>query len=317
MTSAVRRARSIHSGRLEYRFEVGIVRPNAAPPRLSAWKVFSFAGSDWIERDRKSTSMTIHRGGDTLVYRETHEQDGSLRRTAVLSQAGSVPERSENRRPVFAGSFWDDQQLEYVDRHRGRFRLATSAKVADIDCELCEVDVPPDEISRVAQLVHPQLKAGGILRVCVSQELGFAVPRVEICSHDGAEVVAYESTGWLELAGDVFFPRRIRKEIRALDGSIVYEQFEIVPELINQAIDEAEFVVEIPAGTHVRDERNAVQVRYELTSPSTSTRLIGEEPSSAAERNESFRRRVSIVAGVLLVALVCGLLGIRYLRVRR
>jgi hypothetical protein len=258
----------------------------------------------------------MHRGGYAFVYREIRK-DGIFERTVVMSVRRSVPQKNENRCPVFAGSFWNEEQLEYIEGHRSRFRPAAPRTVAGIDCEMCELDVPAKEIARVVQLSHPLLKSGGTLQVCVARRLGFGLPLVEVRAPDGTTVVTYESTNWRGLPGGISFPQRIRKEIRTLGGPTVYEQFDIVPELINQQIGEAEFEVEIPVGTHVRDERDpAHTTRFDLVTPSTSLELLEGQRSTSAGTSDSAVNRFWIVAAILLIVAMCSLLALRYRRRR-
>ncbi len=319
MTGAIRRAKSIRSGRLAYRFDSGAVGSNGISSRRLSSKVLTFSDSDWIERDVDRAATSIHRRAYTLHYNETRQPDGSVHRTAVISQPTSLQgQENENRPPWFAGSFWRAGQLEYVEQHRARFRLVMPSKVAGIPCEICELDVPASEMRRVVNIVHPRLAAGGTLRVHVAPQLGFALPLVEVLAPDDTEVVTYESKGFVEMPDKTHFPRQIRMEIQFPTGVTRYEQFTITADRINQPIPDSEFVMLIPAGTQVRDERDATQFRrFELMAPSTSSELAGEPQSSlTAEADHFVRNRVLAIAGAIVVAIFCCMIAVRYLRNR-
>ena len=322
MTGAIGRAKSIKSGRLEYRFEFGVVGSNVPPPRRLPTKMLSFAGSDWIERDCESAAASINFGGFFLQYDESRQSDGSLRRTAVLSQSGAFEDRDPiNRRPQFAGTFWHAQQLQYVEQHRARFRLAMPSNVDGVRCKVCELDVPAEDVAAAFQIHRPLLAAGGTLRVHIAPQLGFALPLVEVNSANGIKVATYKSNDFFKFPDDTYFPKQIRRELRAPNSETEYGQFSIVPELINQPIPESEFIVEIPAGTHVRDERDATQVRrFELANASTSSELVGlgagQRPPSMAEPTHSSPTKVLAIAGAAVIAVLCLLVAIRHLRTR-
>jgi hypothetical protein len=319
MTGAVRRAKSVKTGRLVYRFEFGVVGPNALPPKRLSPKMFSFAGTDWIERDRESAATSIFLSGGFLRYEEISQPDGNVGRTAVITRPGSLEDQDAiNHRPLFAGTFWNARQVEYVERHCARFRSAKPSDVAGVRCEVCELDVLPEDVAAAFPIHSPALAAGGTLRVHIAPQLGFALPLIEVESATGIKVASYQSKDFLRFSDDTYFPRQIRRELRAPNGETEYGQFAIVPELINQPIPESDFVVELPAGTHVRDERDATEVRrFELASASTSTELVGlapgQRPSSMAEPSS---KKVLAILGAVAIAIVCFLVAIRRLRAR-
>ena len=322
MTGAIHRAKSIKSGRLEYRFEFGVVGSNVLPPKRLPTKVFSFAGIDWIERDRESATASINLGGYFLQYDEIRQPDGSVSRTAVLSQSGAFEDRDPiNRRPRFAGTFWHAQQLRYVEQHRARFRLAMPSTVDGVRCEVCELDVPAEDVGPALQIHSPLLAAGGTLRVHIAPSLGFALPLIEVYSANGVKVATYNSKNFFKFLDGTYFPRQIRRELRAPISETEYGQFSIVPELINQPIPESEFIVEIPTGTRVRDERDATQVRrFELASASTSRELVGldvgQRPPSMAEATHLSPKQVLAIVAAAAIAIVYAVVAIRHLRTR-
>jgi hypothetical protein len=146
--------------------------------------------------------------------------------------------------------------------------------------------------------------AGGSLRLYVAPQLGFAMPQIEICAPNGRQVVAYTSRSWAELPNRVYFPRQIRKEVRLPDGSTLFEQIEIAPEMINQQIPQSTFVVSVPSGTNVRDERVAGSVRRFRTSMPTTSQQLAEPTNGVAQVRQG---RVPLPV-ILIVIIACGLL---------
>ena len=90
----------------------------------------------------------------------------------------------------------------------------------------------------------------------MATQLGFVLPLIEVQSPMGAKVASFRSRDLIVPDG-TYFPRKTRREVRTPDGDAEYGEFAIVPELINQTIPASDCVLTIPAGTRVRDERDA------------------------------------------------------------
>ena len=317
MQGAIRRAQAIRSGRLEYRFETGALGAKAPTPSRISRSLVSFVDSDWIVRRGDGSRVSLQRNGLDLQYEEIIQQDGRVNRSAILTHASPLPNwESEDRPPWFVGTFWHHRQLEYAREHRSEFRLAMPRQIDGIHCEVCELDVPLEELARVVLIVHPLLRAGGMLRLHIASQLGYAMPLIEITAPDGAKVVTYQSSGFLKLPDDIYFPRKSRTEMQLPTGVAWYQQFNITPEQINQRIPDSDFVIEIPPGTQVRDERDANRVRrFNTTVASTSAEFVGEvSPKLPEAKAKASRHWVLPLAGALVVLFVCLLIAIRYVR---
>ena len=80
MEAAIRRAKSIKSGHLEYRSEVGTIGPNANPPRFLESKVLSFVGSDLGSLSRGVyDSMRAHQRADSARRFHSRNSAGNSR----------------------------------------------------------------------------------------------------------------------------------------------------------------------------------------------------------------------------------------------
>ena len=317
---AIRRAKSIHSGRLDYRFESGVTGSKVIGPQRLPAKMLSFSGSDWIEHDRETGSVSINRGDCFMQLDQIRQEDGKVRSTAVLSRTRSFKDRDqENRRPWFAGSFWHAAQLEHVEQHRTEFRRLPSGNVGGVPCEIRELDVSGENAVSAFQLFSPLLNSGGTLRLHIAPQLGFVLPLTEVFSSSGVRVIAYEAKDWLEFPGHLHFPRKIRKELLAPSGMIEYEQFTIEPTLIGQLIPGSEFVVEIPAGTRVRDERDVTHVRRFLQRESaTALDLVDPAVERSIPPIAQTSRVVSLLIWLLTAIIVITVSGlaIRRLNIR-
>jgi hypothetical protein len=310
MSQTIQRARAVRSGRIEYQFQSGTPGQNEGSVRLPPPTQLLFAGTRWLQRTHDKPAVQFGYGDDILKYSELLQPGGNVLRTAVLSRLKQpMEQRRENRRPTFAGTFWHTQQLEYVESHRGSFRLAPSATIDGIDCEVCEVDVPAEDTPRA---FHPQRisrNARGVLRLYIAAKLGFVMPLIEGRAEDGKTLVSYQSQDFVEFPGNLYFPRRTRMELSSPSGAGIYEQFTITPEQINDPISQSEFAIEIPVGTHVRDERDETNIRrFVVTDATNSFQLAGIDGSSQTgdfeKRGLSSRILTYTVASMVVIALV-------------
>jgi len=316
IAEATRRTSAIKSGRLEYRFESGIGNSKVIEPQRLPTQILAFSGTDWIERGPEVRLVLANRGQSFLQLDQIRQEDGKLHMIAVLAPARSFKDREhENRRPWFAGSFWHSAQLEHVQRNIGSFRQLPSGNVGGIPCEVFELDVPGESAADAFQLFSPLLNAGGKLRLHIAPRLGFAIPLIEIISRSGVRVVAYEAKEWQEFPDGIYFPRLIRRELQAPNGSIEFEQFSIEPTLIGQPIPDAEFSVAIPAGTHVRDERDVKQVRRFTLKDSVTFETLSdatpEGPKPPAIDEQGLKSRlVWPLAAIVAFAMACYLISV-------
>ena len=320
IAGVLRRAESIRSGRLTYRFESGVISSGEMPSRRIPRRSLVFSDSNWIERHEGSTSVSIHRRDYTFRYDETQQPDGSMRRTAIISRPISLVDRmDENRPPWFAGSFWHTKQLQYVEQQLARFRLRTPKHIRGVLCEVCELDIPAKDVPRVVAIVHPRLAGGAVLRLHVAPQLGFVLPLVEVLGPDGAEMVTYTGSRFTEVADQVYFPRQIRMRARLATGETRYQQFTIVGSQINEPVPDSEFNVSIPAGTRVQDERDGGQVRrFEVVAPTDSFEVVGDSTLlSTVEADRGSTNRVVAIIAAIGVVLLGYVVARRYLVSRR
>src|SRR5882724_11761943 len=77
ISGAIRRAKSIKSGRLNYRVESGVMGSTVIGPQRSPMKTLSFAIPDWIERDREKGVTLINRGDCFMRLDQIRQEDGT------------------------------------------------------------------------------------------------------------------------------------------------------------------------------------------------------------------------------------------------
>ena len=102
-------------------------------------------------------------------------------------------------------------------------------------------------------------------------------------------------------------------------AGVEFEQYTIEPELINQDIPESDFVIDLPAGTEVHDDRGPTPApRHNLTHDTTSTALLGGEDglSIPGMPGNAATGRIWILGGAILVLLLLWI-GVRIARHRK
>ena len=257
LSGSVHRAKVIQSGHLEYQLEAGVVGGNIPLTSQSPIKALTFTGSNWIERSRDSTTILINYGRCSMRYDEVRQANGTFNRTATISPPMMLRDAGRRfRRPWFAGTFWLARQAEYVEHHRAQFRLRRPIALMEFRARCVKPILPHrTPFLHSTSTVHywPQAPCCGLY----CPQLGFVLPLIELKSIKGENVLVYQSKQWLEFPNQVYFPRLTRMELRGPAGETEHEQFKITAERINQPIPESEFVIKLPAGTRIRDVRDA------------------------------------------------------------
>jgi hypothetical protein len=313
LEGVIQRAAAIHSGKVEYQFEAGSVGANSARPMQGPRTAIIFDDqSVWRDSDARHAELRC----DGLVVRfdATQQRDGSVRNIATVERAApSQSPGSENRIPVFAGTFWTAAQLEFVKQHREKVRRTGSANITGVKCDVISLSIGRADVANVVQFALPSLTHGAELRMSVAPELGFAMPLVEIVATDGTPTITYSSSEFVQLSQGSWFPKKTRMEMQLPNGDRYFEQFLTTPLAFNDSGLLEQLVLRLPAGTTVLDNRNAGG-RLELESATTSFDLLGIPSALARSRAAWGLNSMLIVAAILGIA---GLLAVWLIFARR
>ncbi len=256
------RAKSVVSGRLGYR----VCDSNGLKAHLD----FILSGSNWRVDDREFHTERINsRGQFAEVHRNT-QPDGSVLTSATLGKEVSVEERNP-RPPYFAGSLWYPSTVDYVWRHKSDAQFAGTADVGGYPCAILDWTVSAKDRWAAFSSTVPPLKSGGVLRLYVSKDLGYALPRVEYLAPDGAVATRFDSTDFWCVGRGIFFPKSVILQTFPRKGQLEYSleyAIEAVEDINNPIPDDA-FHAVLPAGTSVADAQGAPPLHFE-----TDTGLI-------------------------------------------
>lgn len=300
----VARSSAIASGRLTYTFKTH----GFNGPRISNLTTFpetttSFSGSSWAERKKGSHIVRINHDGYFLEFVQTPQRDGSVRPGATLLPQKPLTSRKElNVPPLFAGSFWFESQLRYVEKHADDFRLTDSIVVNSVPVTVVEHAVAAKDHRDAFYILLPALKSGGIMRLYVAASLGFVLPRVEFLTPAGQVAQTYEATDFSEVAPGIYFPRRIWTETHAAGGAARFRaEFTTQCALINDEIPGEDFVVEMPPGTRVQDAREPGNVvTFQLSAASSSAKLTADELNGGTFSRFLDRWQNATILGVVI-----------------
>lgn len=302
----VSRSRAIASGRITYTFKSeSFVGERALRPVLVPETTTSFSDSSWAERCKSSHLVQINHDGYFLEFVRTPQHDGSVRPGAILYPQRSLESRNElNAPPLFAGSFWNREQLRYIEKHAGDFQIAGSSTVNAIPVVTLELAVAAESHRDAFHILLPALKSGGIIRLYVAPQLGFVLPRIEFVTTSRQVAQSYDSVDFSEVAPGIHFPQRLWTQTHAAGGAARYRgEFTVRCELINQSVPQEDFVVELPVGTRVQDAREPGDViKFELTEPSSSPMLPSLTSASESGPPVQFmdRWRNAVIVGIVV-----------------
>ncbi len=261
------RAECVFSGRLGYRLVLSMGDGNNRKILEDSKCQFDFMGDDWINRQRlavefeggviSQTNTQASYGGESIRYAVGSGGPGMGGRHATLEESKPVS-REKDPPPYFAGTLWRKCTIEYLRDHRDDVVAVGSEEIDGVPIAVLELKVPVGGVGQAFHILFGEMaEEGGILRLFVATNLGGALLRVEHATGSGVVYERFDSRGFHEVAGGIFFPSECSRRILDSAGSTTFSWkyvFEQV-ESINEILDESLFVFEIPPGTPVADLR--------------------------------------------------------------
>lgn len=303
----VSRSQAIASGRISYTFKSESRRGGRASKSTVLPEVTtSFSDSSWADRTKGSQVVRINHDGYFLEFVQTPQRDGSRRPGATLLPQKALGSRMElNAPPVFAGSFWHPEQLQYVEKHADDFQLVRSSVINEIPVVILQLDVRAELHRDAFHILLPALKSGGIIRLYVAPQLGFVLPRIEFLTPSNQVAMSCDAVDFNEVAPGIYFPKRLWTETHAAGGASPYRgEFTTRCELINQTIPPEDFIVELPLGTRIQDAQEPGRViTFNLTEALSSAKLqVHGSGSSGSQFGFLGRWRNAMLVGIVIGA---------------
>jgi beta-lactamase regulating signal transducer with metallopeptidase domain len=215
------------------------------------------SGDSWRERPRPAgNDVRVNHGGRLLTLREmpaTARSSNVPPRPSYELTIGwpqSIVNGAATDAPVYAGTIWYPATLPYLKEHTAAARLVRAETVNGIETQVVEWPVRPGEVNAAFWRHNDLLSGGGIYRVYLAPQLGYTVPRIEFVDRFATPQFVFDFSEFKELAAGLWFPMKIRLQEHQEKGIVVLEVAGV-----NVPIDEREFAMRIPRGTHVQDLR--------------------------------------------------------------
>lgn len=248
-----------------------------------------------------------HRG-KFIKYTVTPQFDASLRNVAdiINERPISFLYKTYNGPPLFAGSFWFDCTKDFILNRKNKAVRKPDTEVNGVKAQVLEWEVSDAEKFNAFHAAN----RGGFLRLYVSSELGFVLPRIENVGPDGLIDTVYDSSDFKESAPGIIIPRycRIQDYNHRKPGFYVEYEITRVAQL-NEQIPDSEFIVHLPAGTLVSDSRaGKSSIFFEIQQggpiPEGLEDIIAIKSPPFWGRNWHSALMVGIGGGVLLLAIL-------------
>ncbi len=247
------RSEAIKSGRMKYK-----VLSNISPGYFSSF-VFAMSGSSWRVDDlRNDITCVSHRGAFIEVHR-TPQPAGPPRNSAKFGSEKPIDYRNPFP-PYFASSFWyrgKHATADYIRLHKNDGIFAGQADVNGIKCDILDWPVSRADRYKAFNVIIPSLDAGGILRVYVSRDLGYVLPRIDYVSAMNVLAIRFDASEFRDVGRGIFVPMKIIKQTFPDNGEKGYRlEYEVESATdINKSIADAEFGVDLPPDTSVTNVR--------------------------------------------------------------
>jgi hypothetical protein len=255
------RAEAIFSARLEYREQHGF----GIPPKLSleAKLKASFSGSSWAFRCPSSGGSATNHNGKWVGWTKGDPTTGAAADYLVIKRPEPVDKTFPPAIPTFAGSFWFQTTKEYVNDHRRDAVLKGPSEANGIPVVVLEWSVPKDSVFKAFEAVGDLTRNGGVLRLFVAPQLGYVLPRVEHVGFGGGVEQRFEASDFVEAAPSIFIPKQFSCQIYNGGKPGHNVRYEITHlEKVNEVLPEEDFILHVPQGAQVSDQRSLVQSEF-------------------------------------------------------
>lgn len=277
---AISRSEAVFSGRIQYRISSGFRGKEADKAfandltfSSSSWRLdvkypmsdmkvsISPALKDAVQPPAFLTGVlqveTVSHGGKFVEYKAIPQLDATVRHTVRIS--AEKPLRSTNLQapPVFAGSFWYECTKQFVQKNTGAATALPPAEVNGILCQVMEWKVSKQYAFDAFHATNGLTARGGLLRLYISPELGYVIPRMECVGDQGKVAATYDASDFKDCGDGKFIPRRCSLQYNDADGPGFYLDYDISEvKRVNERFADKEFILELPVGTIVSDARS-------------------------------------------------------------
>ncbi len=243
------------SWRLDSKFRASDVDVKLAPsvknPKIAATP---------LQSDLELVNLSHH--GKSLDFQRTPQPDGSIRNSAAIATEKPI-DSSFPSPPVFAGSFWFPSTKEFLRQNIDKALRKPVTDVNGVKAELLEWNVPASEKFKAFHGINNLTKNGGILRLFVSPQLGYVLPRIQFLGQADKVQASFDCSDFVECTDGIFIPKRVSLQYYDAEGPGVRITYQISEaKKINEPIPDSDFVLQLPVGTHIYDGRSGKESTY-------------------------------------------------------
>lgn len=308
---AVARASAVYGIKVDYDYRGEVRQEGKTLQNEERSLSLTMFGADWILRHVNSNNFRMSRNLVSLNYYEASSKPGQLDRSLLVQEVKSMEDLIHEHASHAAtrlGTVWFQPQSRYMDQHRKQCRQRPSEEIDGRDTHVLEWTVPATDFDE-AMIVIPRpiaVEGSGILRIYASEELNWALPRIEYCTLDGVVKRRFNSTDFAEASEGLFFPRRASSE-RLMGNRQDISEFTVHKvSHVNAQLPEKEFALRVPLKTRVRDARPGMATAiFSLREPGQLDNVLRSIGQSSEYGSSSNRKRLRLLVINIAVVLVC------------
>jgi hypothetical protein len=318
------RAKLPFSGAFAYDVETGF--PQIPGKELSKQSLeYVFFGDSWLSRPRGSNSLRLSHAGLYVFLAWSRSDATPLVRVQIEHGRPHNPDHALPPTPTVIGTLWYPGPLKHIESHKNDYVYKGPQQIGGVTSHVYEWPISEKETGAFT-VVGPYTRQGGLIRIWVAPEFGYATPRVEYVAHlNEKELVAirFACEDFVKVADGLYFPRKCSRESFDDAGCKYFcRLLNITWAKVNEEIGDEHFRINVPKGTGILDLRGGQRRQYtyeakamlppDLQPVFTDTPV----PEINYDRAASWWRMAGWMAVGLSLVLFAGLIALRWRRVK-
>jgi outer membrane lipoprotein-sorting protein len=222
--------------------------------------ILSLSGEDWILRHPPFPDFIMNFDDSTIHFYQTESEKTGIHRSLQMSAPTTIAEllsRDYSLSAARNGTLWYRPQLDFIDQQRHRVERRDGEVIDGHSTVLLRWRVGARDLDDAIIVVPRKMQEdlAGFLHLYTAPSLAYALPRIDYLTLDGQLARRYESSEFVEVDRNLFFPKWSRC-IAYDEGERHSTTFTVSDiEHVNQDLPNEEFKVKVPKGTRVRDSR--------------------------------------------------------------
>lgn len=202
--------------------------------------------------------------------------------------------------------------MTYISENKSAGEVLGSEICNGLTTTVLQWKVPQSHYSSAFKLVFNSFYTAdfALLRVYVSTDLGYVVPRLEFASIEGEVTCSFSSSDYQDAGGGIYFPRHSVFEKVEGTPQLRYEYQINSIENVNEPISEGAFEISVPQGTRVRSRLPGREAVFSVGESSAGLEEIEKSLGSTDTGNLVARKRwvrnwflgLNLLFAVLLIA---------------